>query len=484
MDGLVLPSRVFPGLYLGTEVTAASLPALRLLDITAVLNVGLPQCPNHFASDPHVTYCALDVFDNAASNFSSVFLNEAFPFVSAALERGQSVLVHCKSGLSKSPAVVAGLLMLRYNLPLLGALELVVESGQRVKISDHLLGELLLIADSKEGVEMAPHELPVEDKAEEGSDTLAGDVTKMLKEGDFASVAKAAESHPLLVRRCVLELPPVAMVKLEPFCSYLRRFAASVPCHVYACLQKDPADVGATLADLLDGLVRADVESNKEGVSLANVLFALEFVRNYESFASRFEELSRARFLDYFYRGDEEQQMDRNVMDEFARIAELRRLARKLGLMVRDLQSSVKEMGIGGGGRVLLAPQTVWGSAAHEGVCNIPEALAAFPLPTLPEGKTLHLQRHWGVVHAKFGSVTIAMPTDVFCVLEVFNHLDAPTRDEIYEMCRADRLDSILTALIAPVPRAKHALLRRLDDGRYEVNEAFDSRVRMLEIRL
>ncbi len=431
-----------------------------------------------------MTYCALDVFDNATSNFSSVFLNEAYPFLFAALERRQNVLVHCKSGLSKSPAVVAGLLMLRYDLPLLRALELVLESGQRVKISDHLLGELLLLADSKEGAVMSPHALPVDQEAHaEENAELAASIAKMLQEEDFAAVAGAAASHPLLVRRLVLELPPLALTKLEPFCSYLRRFAAAVPRHVYACLRKDPADVGAALADALDALVRADVESDKkDGASVENVVFALDFVRNFESFAARYEELSRRRFLEYFYRGEEEKHTERVVTSELTRIPQLKRLERKLGLMLRDLQTSVKEMG--SGGRVLLVPQTVWSTTMDEGVCNIPEALAAFALPALPEGKKLQLQRHLGVVHAKFGSVTIAMPTDVFCVLEVFNHLDSPTRDEIYDMCRSDRLDAILAALLAPVARAKHALLLRLPDGRYEVNPAFESRVRMLEIRL
>lgn len=487
MEGVVLPVRVLPGLYLGTEVVAASLPAMRLLNITTVLNVGLPQCPCHFANDPFITYCALQLFDNAASNFSAEFLHSAFPFVSQCLSQGKNVLVHCKTGLSKGPAIVAGVLMLRYNLPLMEALEKVVESGQKVKISDHLLGELLLLSDSRHDVEMTHYELPMEDdKADEGKEEAEErkreeKALALLANGDLTGLAEMSAHYPMVVRRCVWQQPPkqFAVEKMGEFCSFHRRFESAVSRDVYACVQRASVDVGAILADALHAAVVKDDES-----ALTDILYVLDLYRNYASFAASFEELSKARFLDYFYRDEEEKKMERLVTNAFASVSELKRLERSLVLMLDDLQSNVKPMGEGG--RVLLAPKTVWSNAedGSEVKCNIPEALASFPIPVSDAGKKVHVMRHLGSVHAKFGKVTIAMPTDVFCVLEVFNHLDEPTREELFEMCGADRLDVILSTLLRPLPRAKKALILRDESERYRINPDFDSRVRMLEIKL
>jgi hypothetical protein len=80
-----LPYEVLPGVFLGNEFHAASLETLRVLDIVAVLNVGLPQCQDHFR-DRGIRYLSCELFDNAESNFSSVFLHQAYPFITAACE--------------------------------------------------------------------------------------------------------------------------------------------------------------------------------------------------------------------------------------------------------------------------------------------------------------------------------------------------------------------------------------------------------------
>jgi hypothetical protein len=290
-----------------------------------------------------------------------------------------------------------------------------------------------------------------------------------------------ATQYPTVVRRCVLEQAPQAFAveKIAEFCAFHRHFEAAVPRNVYACVQRASIDVGVTLADALHAAVVKDDESK-----LADILFVLDFYRNYASFATRYEELSKARFLNYFYRDEGEKKLERSVTNALASIPELKRLERSLVLMLDDLQSNVKQMGEGG--RVLLAPRTVWSNSddSVEVKCNIPEALASFPIPVSDAGKKVHVMRHLGSVHVKYGTVTIAMPTDVFCVLEVFNHLDEPTREELFEMCGADRLDLILATLIRPVARTKKALLLLGEGERYRINPDFESRVRMLEIKL
>jgi hypothetical protein len=76
------------------------------------------------------------------------------------------------------------------------------------------------------------------------------------------------------------------------------------------------------------------------------------------------------------------------------------------------------------------------------------------------------------------------MPTDVFCVLDVFNQFDEPvSKEQIHELCKADRLDDILTLLTRPIARTKHALILLGPDRKYAVNSKFESKAKKLEIK-
>ncbi len=104
-------------------------------------------------------------------------------------------------------------------------------------------------------------------------------------------------------------------------------------------------------------------------------------------------------------------------------------------------------------------------------------------MPVLGDAKSVVLQSHLGVVECKFGKISITMPTDVFCVLDVFNQFEeAVSREQIFELSKADRLDDILALLLRPIPRAKHALIVLGNDGKYAVNTKFESKVKRLEI--
>ena len=81
------PFQVLPGLFLGNEIHAASLQTLRVLNISCVLNVGAPQCFDHFRDHDDLTYVTLELFDNRESNFASVFLHQAFPLLSVCLSK-------------------------------------------------------------------------------------------------------------------------------------------------------------------------------------------------------------------------------------------------------------------------------------------------------------------------------------------------------------------------------------------------------------
>lgn len=83
--------------YVGTELEAANRQLLATLGITRVLNCGTPQTRNYFPADPFLRYAAVEVWDNAQSNFAHVFLHEALPFLDESARTRQPTLVHCKT---------------------------------------------------------------------------------------------------------------------------------------------------------------------------------------------------------------------------------------------------------------------------------------------------------------------------------------------------------------------------------------------------
>ncbi len=90
--------------YVGTELDAANRHLLATLGITRVLNCGTPQTRNFFPADPYLRYAAVEVWDNAQSNFAHVFLHEALPFLDESAQTRQPTLVHCKT--VRAPCVV------------------------------------------------------------------------------------------------------------------------------------------------------------------------------------------------------------------------------------------------------------------------------------------------------------------------------------------------------------------------------------------
>lgn len=114
--------RVGDYFVLGTEKEASDRKLLCELGVSAVLNVGTPQTLNYFeGDDAYLRYAAVEIFDNRECNFTSVVLRHAIPFMESAVSEGRRTLVHCKTGRSKSPAVMVAWLMVKARLSVLDA---------------------------------------------------------------------------------------------------------------------------------------------------------------------------------------------------------------------------------------------------------------------------------------------------------------------------------------------------------------------------
>ena len=202
-------------------------------------------------------------------------------------------------------------------------------------------------------------------------------------------------------------------------------------------------------------------------------------------FTGRFLDLSKERILKYFHDGvpvsEEEMRMAKTLrsLDEAS--------GEQLLKMIDQVETSVRQQEHGS---LLIVNEDFFAQLPHK--CNVPEELAQ--LAILPKeadaDKQFKLQPHLGRVELKYHvnddtSYTLSMPTDVFCVLNCFNGLDdgqSLTRDQIFSICAADRLDDILATLISNVPRTSSALLIQKEDGSYVTNDSFTSRVKKLRL--
>lgn len=106
-------SLVAPGLYVGDEEAAASLPALLDAGITHVLNCTHREVTKPLAGEPGAPRtCMLGLHD---SSFDlprmPAALAAGVAFIAEALNSGGAVLVHCHRGISRSPTLAIAYLM-------------------------------------------------------------------------------------------------------------------------------------------------------------------------------------------------------------------------------------------------------------------------------------------------------------------------------------------------------------------------------------
>jgi len=106
LDRLDLPDRILEGLYLGAEMAAKNLTALKTRSITHILTVGfgLTQAfPEQFV------YKKIDAYDDPAQDLSKHFV-DCVTFIEEGRKNG-GILVHCAAGVSRSSTIVIAYIM-------------------------------------------------------------------------------------------------------------------------------------------------------------------------------------------------------------------------------------------------------------------------------------------------------------------------------------------------------------------------------------
>ncbi|CAJ1341114.1 unnamed protein product [Effrenium voratum] len=121
ISGFEIPGR--PGrLFLGSHQSADRLEELRALGIGLVINC----TKDHEASclfEPHMKYLRVAVNDNESAEILP-YLGGAADAIAAALKKGESVLVHCMQGISRSVTICAAFLIRHCGLSVEEAIHL------------------------------------------------------------------------------------------------------------------------------------------------------------------------------------------------------------------------------------------------------------------------------------------------------------------------------------------------------------------------
>lgn len=109
-------SEIYDFLVLGSWKDASNVELLRSQHVTHVLNVAkeVPTAEDHLnINSAGFIHCLIPMLDSHGEDITQHF-DKAFDFIEEARRANGKVLVHCRRGISRSPAVVVGYVM-RYH---------------------------------------------------------------------------------------------------------------------------------------------------------------------------------------------------------------------------------------------------------------------------------------------------------------------------------------------------------------------------------
>uniref|UniRef100_UPI00358F5559 dual specificity protein phosphatase 3 isoform X2 n=1 Tax=Myxine glutinosa TaxID=7769 RepID=UPI00358F5559 len=171
-------NEVWPRIFVGDASIAQDVPGLQRLGVTHILNAAEGQSFMHvdtgamFYQGSGITYFGLRANDRPHYNLANHF-EEAATFIEEALgQKKGRVLVHCREGYSRSPALVMAYLMLRQGMRAREAVS-VVRACRAVGPNDGFLKQLVTldrclrdrVKDPSGSGEGVTHDVPPTDTA-------------------------------------------------------------------------------------------------------------------------------------------------------------------------------------------------------------------------------------------------------------------------------------------------------------------------------
>lgn len=125
------PTEIIPGfLWLGSQYNAADIESLKALGCKAILNCAW-ECPDLWLKEPHnIEYLHMHWFDNDKQKLE---LKTCVDWLRKQEKAGNRVLVHCQSGISRSPTVVCAYLVAEKHMDAQSALNSVKKLRPLIK---------------------------------------------------------------------------------------------------------------------------------------------------------------------------------------------------------------------------------------------------------------------------------------------------------------------------------------------------------------
>lgn len=132
-------TEILHGIYIGSESNARNLEELSSEHIRHIVNV-TSHVPLYHSE--HFQYHHIPADDTQKQNLLDYF-DQAYSFISQAIENNERVLVHCVAGISRSPAIVISFLMRYTHMKMNDAYEFVKTKRSIVSPNLNFMGQLL-----------------------------------------------------------------------------------------------------------------------------------------------------------------------------------------------------------------------------------------------------------------------------------------------------------------------------------------------------
>ena len=102
------PAPIFNWLFIGNLKNGSNKEEIKILGIKYILNCAAEIQKIDIADG--VKYCHIKLTDSSDIDITQ-FFDQAFSFIESARKRKEKILIHCKLGISRSPAIVIGYLI-------------------------------------------------------------------------------------------------------------------------------------------------------------------------------------------------------------------------------------------------------------------------------------------------------------------------------------------------------------------------------------
>lgn len=132
-------SEILPHLFLGGNLVARDLAVLRRHSITRVLNVASGVIPNYFSAE--LCYTSFELIDAPLEEIDH-FILHAIAEIEDCISSGESILVHCHQGISRSATLVIAYVAWKLDLDVPSALQYVKARRSIVSPNQGFLNQL------------------------------------------------------------------------------------------------------------------------------------------------------------------------------------------------------------------------------------------------------------------------------------------------------------------------------------------------------